>query len=112
MTNIRISGPGLEAAAQQFVQATARPPSLLDLRGEQGRRSIDAAQDGEFPEPREDLAIDGGPTGSIDIGAAYRPEGADGVVRALRGTRAATAATAQGARISSHRPFLEMRHLP
>lgn len=82
MDTFDTSRPVLEAAAQQFVEATANPPYLFDLPVEEGRKSVDAAQDGEFPEPtasRQDLTIDGGPTGQVDI-TIYRPAGATGVL--------------------------------
>jgi acetyl esterase len=83
--------PVLEAAAQQFVDATANPPYLFDLPIDEGRKTVDAAQDGEFPEPpatREDLTIEGGPTGTVDI-SVYRPDGASGVLPVILYTHGA-----------------------
>jgi acetyl esterase len=82
MTTSHFSRPVLEAGAQQFVEATAHPPYVYELPVEQGRKTVDAAQDGEYPEPaatRQDLTIAGGPTGQVDI-SIYRPAGATGVM--------------------------------
>jgi acetyl esterase len=71
MTPSALPMPVLERAAQSFVEATAMPPFLFDLPVEEGRRTVDAAQDGEFPEPAtqiEHLTISGGPTGSVSHG--------------------------------------------
>jgi acetyl esterase len=76
------AAPVLEDAAQAFVEATAAPPFLFDLPVDEGRRTVDAAQDGEFPAPAastENLTIPGGPTGEVRI-TIYRPEGAVGVL--------------------------------
>jgi hypothetical protein len=37
----------LEDAAQAFVEATANPPYLFDLPVEEGRKTVDTAQDGD-----------------------------------------------------------------
>jgi acetyl esterase len=82
MTTSHVSSPVLEVGAQQFVEATANPPYVYELPVEQGRKTVDAAQDGEYPEPaatRQDLTIPGGPTGGVDI-SIYRPAGATGVM--------------------------------
>jgi acetyl esterase len=74
--------PVLEAAAQAFVEATADPPYLFDLPVSEGRKTVDAAQDGDFPDPaatRQDLTVPGGPTGEVAI-TVYRPAGAVGTL--------------------------------
>jgi acetyl esterase len=74
--------PVLESAAQAFVEATANPPYLFDLPVDEGRKTVDAAQDGEFPDPTataEDLTIPDGPSGQVKI-TIYRPSGATGVL--------------------------------
>jgi acetyl esterase/lipase len=76
------AAPVLEAAALAFAEATARPPHLFDLSVSDGRKTVDQAQDGDFPDPaatRQDLTIAGGPTGDIQI-AIYRPAGETGVL--------------------------------
>jgi acetyl esterase len=82
MTTSQSSSPVLEVGAQQFVEATANPPYLYELPVDVGRKTVDSAQDGEFPEPaatRRDLSISGGPTGQVDI-SIYRPTGATGAM--------------------------------
>jgi acetyl esterase len=67
--------PVLEEATQSFVEATANPPFLFDLPIDEGRRTVDSAQDGEFPDPaatRENLTIAGGPTGEVSIRSTAR----------------------------------------
>ena len=74
--------PVLEPAAQAFVAATASPPFLFDLPVGEGRKAVDAAQDGDFPDPAADkqhLTVPGGPTGLVPV-TIYRPEGAVGVL--------------------------------
>lgn len=76
------TSPVLEQAAQLFVEATANPPFLFDLPIDEARHTVDAAQDGQFPDPAatsENLTIAGGPTGEISI-TIYRPAGAVGVL--------------------------------
>jgi acetyl esterase len=66
-----VTGSGLDAAAQAFVDGAAVPPFVFQLPVDEGRRVVDAAQDGEFPEPAayvEDLLIPGGVSTTI-----YRP---------------------------------------
>lgn len=82
MTTSDKTDPVLEPAAQAFVEATTNPPYLYELSVAEGRAAVDAAQDGEFPDPsatREDFTIEGGPTGSVNI-SVYRPPGALGVL--------------------------------
>jgi acetyl esterase len=74
--------PVLEEAAQAFADATAKPPYLFDLSVEDGRRTVDSTQDGDFPDPaatRQDLTVPGGPTGEVSI-TVYRPAGAVGTL--------------------------------
>jgi hypothetical protein len=76
------AAPVLEEAAQAFAGATATPPFLFDLPVDEGRRTVDATQDGEFPAPAastENPTIAGGPTGEVQI-TIYRPDGAVGVL--------------------------------
>jgi acetyl esterase len=74
------SAPVLESAAQAFVEATADPPFLFGLPVDEGRKTVDAAQDGDFPDPaatRQDLLVPGGPTGEVQI-TIYRSAGSVG----------------------------------
>ncbi|HUN35280.1 MAG TPA: alpha/beta hydrolase [Trebonia sp.] len=74
--------PVLEPAAQAFVEATANPPYLFELPVEEGRKAVDAAQDGYFPDPAADkqhLYIPGGPTGDVSV-AIYRPASSVGTL--------------------------------
>jgi acetyl esterase len=60
--------PVLEPAAQEFADATAKPPQLYDLPPVQGRKIVDSVQDGDIPAPPveiTDLAIEGGPSGEV-----------------------------------------------
>jgi acetyl esterase len=82
MTTPDSPGPVLEEAAQAFADATAKPPYLFDLSVEDGRRTVDSTQDGDFPDPaatRQDLTVPGGPTGEVSI-TVYRPAGAVGTL--------------------------------
>src|SRR6185369_16853898 len=57
-------------------------PFLSDLPVADGRRALDAMQQGEFPEPGatvEPITVPGGPTGSVRV-FVYRPLGAVGVL--------------------------------
>ncbi|MFI7632810.1 alpha/beta hydrolase [Nonomuraea sp. NPDC049400] len=72
--------PVLEEAAQAFVEATKNPPFLYDLGPIEGRKAVDAVQDGDVPVPDadiEDLVIPGGPSGEVSI-RIFRPVGAQG----------------------------------
>jgi acetyl esterase len=74
--------PVLEAAAQAFVEATADSPYLFDLPVDEGRKAVDAAQDGDFPDPAADkqrLSIPGGPSGEVSV-VIYRPAGSVGTL--------------------------------
>jgi acetyl esterase len=70
----------LEPAAQEFAEATARPPYLFDLGPIEGRRTVDRVQAGEIDKPDvdvEDATIAGGPSGAVSI-RILRPKGATG----------------------------------
>ncbi|MEV4577817.1 alpha/beta hydrolase [Nonomuraea jabiensis] len=74
--------PVLEEAAQAFAEATKNPPFLYDLGPAEGRKAVDAVQDGDVPVPDaglEDLTIPGGPSGEVSI-RIFRPAGAQGVL--------------------------------
>jgi acetyl esterase len=74
--------PVLEPAAQEFADATAKPPFLFDLSPEEGRKTVDSVQDGDIPAPAADvtdLTIAGGPSGQVSI-KVYRPAGSTGVL--------------------------------
>ncbi|QBS44398.1 alpha/beta hydrolase [Nocardia sp. CS682] len=61
-------GISLEPAAQVFVDATSEPPYLYQLPPEEGRKTVDGAQDSSIFKPEIDeewVTIDGGPTGSV-----------------------------------------------
>lgn len=70
------AAPLLDSAAQAFAEATSLPPFVFELPVEEGRRSVDAAQDGNYPEPAtttEDVTI---PVGDEHVNATiYRPPG-------------------------------------
>ncbi|AXK84336.1 Acetyl esterase/lipase [Nocardia farcinica] len=58
----------LEAAAQEFVDATSQPPFLYQLPPEEGRKAVDAVQDSPIEKPAIDeqwITVPGGPTGSV-----------------------------------------------
>jgi acetyl esterase len=83
--------PVLEAAAQEFADATAKPPYLFDLPVEEGRRTVDSVQDGDVPAPAvdvTDLTITGGPAGQVSI-RIYRPAGGTGPLPVLLYTHGA-----------------------
>ena len=88
MTDIK---PVLEPAAQEFADATAKPPQLYDLPPDQGRKIVDQTQDGDIPAPPvdiTDLTIQGGPSGQVSI-KMFRPQGATGVLPVLLFTHGA-----------------------
>ncbi len=77
MTSTR---PVLEPAAQEFADATAAPPFLFQLPVEQGRRDVDAVQDGDVDAPdvrTTDLTVPGGPTGQVSV-RVFRPVASTG----------------------------------
>lgn len=60
----------LEAAAQQFAEATANPPYLFDLGPEKGRLVVDDVQSSAVEKPAidiEDRVIPVGPSGQLSI---------------------------------------------
>ncbi|WP_035855167.1 alpha/beta hydrolase [Cryptosporangium arvum] len=72
--------PVLEQAAQDFADATAKPPFLYELTIDEGRRTVDSVQDGDVPAPAvdvTDLTVPGGPSGQVSI-RIYRPAGSSG----------------------------------
>src|SRR5215213_11921474 len=72
----------LEQAAQDFADATAKPPYLFDLTPEQGRAAVDEVQSGEIAKPAvdiEDITVAGGPSGGVKI-RIIRPEGVTGTL--------------------------------
>jgi acetyl esterase len=88
MTDIK---PVLEPAAQEFADATAKPPQLYDLPPDQGRKIVDQTQDGDIPAPPvdiTDLMIEGGPSGQVSV-KMFRPQGASGVLPVLLFTHGA-----------------------
>ena len=82
MTNDASSPPVvLEAAAQELVEATAGPPYPFDMKIADGRKTLDAMQDGETPHfgvTTETLSIPT-PSGEVSI-TLYRPTGKRGVL--------------------------------
>lgn len=84
--------PVLEPAAQEFADATAKPPFLYDLGPVEGRRTVDEVQNGQGVERPDaditDLTIPGGPTGEVSI-RIVRPAGATGPLPALLYTHGA-----------------------
>jgi acetyl esterase len=88
MTEIK---PVLEPAAQEFADATAKPPQLYDLPVNEGRKMVDSVQDGDIPAPAvdiTDLTIGGGPSGEVSV-KIFRPQGASGVLPVLLFTHGA-----------------------
>lgn len=75
-------GYALEAAAQQFSEATLDPPHLFQLPPEEGRKTVDAVQDSPIDKPEVDdlwITVEGGPTGSVPV-RIVKPRGATGVL--------------------------------
>jgi acetyl esterase/lipase len=74
--------PVLEAAAAEFVAATANPPYLFDLAPAEGRKAVDEVQSGEIAKlavDEERVTVSGGPTGSVRA-RIVRPAGVTGVL--------------------------------
>ncbi|MET9700389.1 alpha/beta hydrolase [Streptomyces sp. NPDC006529] len=73
--------PVLEPAAQDFADATARPPYLYQIPVAEGREAVDGVQSGEgvpLPEVDEEwITVQGGPTGDVRA-RIVRPRGATG----------------------------------
>jgi acetyl esterase len=83
--------PVLEPAAQDFVEATSKPPFLYQLDPAEGRKAVDGVQDGDVPVPDvdvEDLVIPGGPSGTVSI-RIFRPVGSTGDLPVLLYTHGA-----------------------
>jgi acetyl esterase/lipase len=77
-----VTSPTLEPAAQQFADATAKPPFLFDLGPTEGRKVVDKVQSGEVLKPDvdfEDITVPGGPSGSISV-RIVRPKGVTGTL--------------------------------
>ncbi|MFK0239055.1 alpha/beta hydrolase [Streptomyces vinaceus] len=75
--------PVLEAAAQAFADATAKPPYLYELPVAEGRKAVEGVQSGEGvtlpPVDEEWIAVPGGPTGEVRT-RIVRPRGATGIL--------------------------------
>jgi acetyl esterase len=75
--------PVLEPAAQEFADATSKPPFLYDLGPVEGRRTVDDVQAGDGVERPgadiTDLTIPGGPSGEVSI-RIVRPAGSSGTL--------------------------------
>jgi acetyl esterase/lipase len=80
-----VSSPVLEPAAQEFANATAKPPFLFDIGPVEGRKVVDEVQAGDVPKPDvdvEDTTVPGGPSGSVSV-RILRPKGSAGALPAL-----------------------------
>jgi acetyl esterase/lipase len=67
----------LEAAAQEFADATAKPPYLADLGPIEGRKAVDEVQSGDVIKPEVDeewVTIPGGPTGEVSTRILRPPD--------------------------------------
>jgi acetyl esterase len=83
--------PVLEAAAQEFADATSTPPFLPELPVAVGRKTVDSVQDGDIPAPPcdvTDLKVAAGSSGDVSV-KIYRPHGASGVLPVLLFTHGA-----------------------
>ena len=72
----------LEAAAQEFCDATANPPYLYDLGPEKGREVVNQTQAGPIAMPDvtdEWITVPGGPNGDVSV-RIVRPAGATGAL--------------------------------
>ena len=70
----------LEPTAQEFADATARPPYLFDLGPVEGRKTVDQVQSGQITKPEvdvQDTTIPSGPSGAVSI-RIMRPKGSCG----------------------------------
>jgi acetyl esterase/lipase len=75
----------LEPAAQEFADATAKPPYLSDLGPDKGTKVVDETQSGEIYKPDveiEDTTVPGGPSGQLSV-RIMRPPGAAGKLPAI-----------------------------
>ncbi|WP_110928159.1 alpha/beta hydrolase [Bacillus massiliglaciei] len=72
----------LEKAAQNFVDATAKPPYLFDLGPIEGRKTVDSVQSGEVNKPEAkitDLTVTSTVSESINV-RIVRPEHSSGLL--------------------------------
>jgi acetyl esterase len=72
----------LEPAAQEFADATAKPPFLADLGPIEGRKTVDEVQSGEIVKPDvdiEDTSVPGGPAGEVSV-RIIKPKGTTGTL--------------------------------
>jgi acetyl esterase/lipase len=72
----------LEAAAQEFCDATANPPYLYDLGPEKGREVVNQTQAGPIAMPDvtdEWITVPGGPNGDVSV-RIVRPAGTTGTL--------------------------------
>lgn len=77
--------PPLEAEAQAFADATAKPPFLYDLTPEKGREVVNQTQAGAIAKPDitdEWIKVPGGPNGAVPV-RIVRPAGATGTLPAI-----------------------------
>lgn len=75
----------LDPEAQQFCDATSKPPFLRDLGPEKGRQAVNEVQSSPVNKPDaniEDRTIPGGPTGSVNI-RIVRPQKSAGALPAI-----------------------------
>jgi acetyl esterase len=75
----------MEAAAQEFSDATANPPFLYDLGPEKGREVVNQTQAGEIAKPDvsdEWIKVPGGPNGDVSV-RIVRAAGATGTLPVL-----------------------------
>jgi acetyl esterase/lipase len=78
MSTTTVTSVVLEPAAQEFADATAKPPYLPDLGPIEGRKAVDEVQSGDIVKPAVDaewVTIVGGPTGEVRM-RILRPPGA------------------------------------
>ena len=69
--------PVLESAAQEFAQATSKPPFIYQLPVPEGRQTLENLQAGDDLKPSaksNDMIIEGGPTGHITIRIVTPPD--------------------------------------
>ncbi|WP_156753251.1 alpha/beta hydrolase [Actinokineospora pegani] len=75
--------PVLEPAAQEFADATSKPPFLHDLGPVEGRKTVDEVQAGAGVERPDadvtELTVAGGPTGEVSL-TIVRPAGSTAVL--------------------------------
>ncbi|WP_020419138.1 alpha/beta hydrolase [Amycolatopsis sp. ATCC 39116] len=92
MTENPTSRPVLEPAAQEFVEATSKPPFLYQLGPAEGRKTVDAVQAGEGVARPDaditDLTVPGGPSGEVQV-RIVKPAGATGTLPVILYTHGA-----------------------